>query len=1000
MFRINTLSHLLFLISCLISELYSQTLAFPGAVGFGKNVTGGRAGSVYHVTNLNDSGTGSFRDAVSVANRIIVFDVSGYITLKTAVSAKSNLTIAGQTAPGEGIGFRGGKISFGKQSNIIIRHIRIRPGSEVASNEDVGINLVDAHDVIVDHCTVEFAPWNNIGGVSTNSSVTPVNNVTFQNCLIANPTYQQFGAHIESPNANWTWAYNIFANSHNRNPLDKVNDIFINNVLYNCDAGYTTHTSTKFNHDIINNYFVSGPGSGSNFPWYQIDKNQSIYYSGNLKDGNKDGLLNGSTTTPYWYQGTGTVLTAAWSTETKNIPTYSAATAFRYASSVAGTFPHDEMDRLVMSQVRTLGSGTTGTGVNTAGPNSGFYTSQTQTGLGNNGYGTIATGTLPTDTDGDGMPDFWEKTFNLNQSANDAMTKSADGYANIEKYINWLADVHARTLQNAVLNFDLSVYAQGFAKVSPTYLVSNATNGTVKLASDGKTAQFTPTTGFYGMASFKFTVTGSDGTAYTFTVNICVEKDNTIIIKDCAGINSGTAYLDDCNICVGGTTGKTACVKDCNGTVNGSATIDNCGICIGGTTGRTACTGAIELEGFCTADGVLEAKNAGFQGDGYLNLDNVIGSSATWYIISTSAQSAKLGIRYANAGTAARPMTISLNGTSVATLKADTTYAWYTWAVEYVTLSLLKGVNKITLTATTADGGPNLDEITLPNNTITAGSCVADCNGNIGGNAYMDQCNICVGGITGKTPCVKDCNGDKDGTAVLDNCGVCVGGNSPYNACVGSIEAETACSVDGIKLESSNEGYSGQGYVNTTNAISASATWILNSDQDKTTTLTFRYANGDTVNRDGQLYINNVLAGNIVLSSTSDWIVWDNFSINVTLKKGSNSVKVSASSALGLANLDLIYLPAGVQSANCLITSNLDILKEEALAIYPNPFSEYITIQMFESFEYELLNQTGQLIIKGQSDEPLKTGTNLENGLYLLKVSTGTKTQWLKIIKE
>src|SRR4051812_43464560 len=87
----------------------AQPLAFPTALGFGKNASGGRSGTVYHVTNLNDAGVGSFREAVSASNRIIVFDVGGYISLKTAVSAKSNLTIAGQTAPGEGIGFKGGE---------------------------------------------------------------------------------------------------------------------------------------------------------------------------------------------------------------------------------------------------------------------------------------------------------------------------------------------------------------------------------------------------------------------------------------------------------------------------------------------------------------------------------------------------------------------------------------------------------------------------------------------------------------------------------------------------------------------------------------------------------------------------------------------------------------------------------------------------------------------------------------------------------------------------
>ena len=136
----------------------AEPLAFPEALGFGANVTGGRGGTVYHVTNLNDDGVGSFRDAVSQGNRIVVFDVGGIINIKTAVSIKSNITIAGQTAPGEGIAIHGGKLSTGKQSNIIIRYLRIRPGENTASTKDDGLNLYDAKNVIVDHCSVELAP--------------------------------------------------------------------------------------------------------------------------------------------------------------------------------------------------------------------------------------------------------------------------------------------------------------------------------------------------------------------------------------------------------------------------------------------------------------------------------------------------------------------------------------------------------------------------------------------------------------------------------------------------------------------------------------------------------------------------------------------------------------------------------------------------------------------------------------------------------------------------
>ncbi|HEY7375359.1 MAG TPA: hypothetical protein VIF57_24585, partial [Polyangia bacterium] len=173
-------------------------MAFPGAQGFGKKATGARNGVVYHVTNLNDTGAGSFRDAVGSSNRFVVFDVGGYVSLVTAVSVKSNITIAGQSAPGGGIGFRGGEISFANQSNIIMRHVRIRPGSDTASTEDDALSLYKAHNVMIDHSSFEFAPWNNIDAVSDDWQNAPMTDVTIQDSLIADPTGQQFGAHTES----------------------------------------------------------------------------------------------------------------------------------------------------------------------------------------------------------------------------------------------------------------------------------------------------------------------------------------------------------------------------------------------------------------------------------------------------------------------------------------------------------------------------------------------------------------------------------------------------------------------------------------------------------------------------------------------------------------------------------------------------------------------------------------------------------------------------------
>jgi hypothetical protein len=180
------------------------------------------------------------------------------------------------------------------------------------------------------------------------------------------------------------------------------------------------------------------------------------------------------------------------------------------------------MDALIISQVMTLGKGTTGTGAGTVGPDGSLYTSQTQTGLANNGYGAIAGGTRPTDTDNDGMPDTWENATGSNPNANDAMTLASDGYTLVEHYINWLAVPHASVASGGSVDVDLSSIMSGFSGVSPKYTVSGAQNGAVSLATDGHTAHFVPTASFHGVASFAFTVTGSDSSKYTTQVSVLV----------------------------------------------------------------------------------------------------------------------------------------------------------------------------------------------------------------------------------------------------------------------------------------------------------------------------------------------------------------------------------------------------------------------------------------------------------------------------------------------
>lgn len=396
----------------------AQTMAFPGAYGFGASATGGRGGAIYHVTNLNDSGAGSFRDAVSTGNRIVVFDVGGYIVLQSAVTVSSNLTIAGQTAPGGGIGLMGGEISLSGQSNVIIRNVRIRQGTDDADTGKSDINLGNGSNIILDHCSFEFGEWDTVDAVGTA-------NFTVQNSIIADPIVQQFGAHVTTGPS--TFYRNLWANAHNRQPLAKDNTQFINNVVYDYQAAYTVaDTGGDFTHDIVSNYFITGPATtDSANTYFQIDSNQSVYATGNFLDDNKDGVLNGSA---YNTVGSAKVLSSPWASTTSSIPTLSASDAYASLVAYTGAMPRDSVDDNVIGNVTSLGK------------QGSLWTTQTSTGLANNGYGTLASGTQFTETSGDGIPDYWATANGISTTNASVATETfpGSGYSNIEAYVNSL----------------------------------------------------------------------------------------------------------------------------------------------------------------------------------------------------------------------------------------------------------------------------------------------------------------------------------------------------------------------------------------------------------------------------------------------------------------------------------------------------------------------------------------------------------------------------------
>jgi autotransporter-associated beta strand protein len=417
---------------------FGQLVAFPGAQGFGEFTTGGRTGSVYVVTNLNDSGPGSLRQGCSQANTIIVFAVSGYIDLQSAISAKSNITILGQTAPGEGIGVMGYETSFSDESNVIIQYMRFREGSTDPS-EKASLNLGDLNGGIIDHVSAEFSQYDNIDAVGANSAA---DNITYQNDLIADPIKaQQLNLHEEGNQT--TYLNNIFANNHGRNPLAKSNSQYVDNVSYDYGYAFTTgNSSGDFKYDIINNYFIAGPATtDAADAFYQLDQNQSAYASGNLVDGNKNGVLDGSPVVPESNGNTIVALNSEYSPETQFLPTLSATAAYTFDTAHAGdSLQYDQVDQQIISQVQSLG--TQGT----------IYNEQSDDGLSNNGFGTIPAGSVTfVSSAGDDIPNTWATEHGLNPSSLAGATlKDALGYDMIEEYAQQLGDEYAsQTWNNA-----------------------------------------------------------------------------------------------------------------------------------------------------------------------------------------------------------------------------------------------------------------------------------------------------------------------------------------------------------------------------------------------------------------------------------------------------------------------------------------------------------------------------------------------------------------------
>ncbi|WP_186755980.1 LamG-like jellyroll fold domain-containing protein [Echinicola salinicaeni] len=408
----------------IIHQNLAQTLAFPGAEGSGRFAEGGRNGEVYIVTNLNDFGPGSFRDAVSEPNRIIVFEVGGIIQTNSRIVVAHNVTIAGQTAPGDGVVIYGDGITFTQASNSIVRYLRVRMGRYGTSGADAMTMTDDAKHLIFDHVS---ASW---GRDETFSITGHADSITIQNSIISQGLETHSCGGLLEPSGVISLFRNLYIDNNTRNPKVKNRNQFVNNVVYNWGrgGGYIMGGSTADSRaNIIHNYYIDGP-STSIRPFSRGTESFIPYVEGNYHDGNLNGVLDGELVELSAYEGITTFAETPYDYAfPEQVMTAQESYAFVLEEAGANYPRRDQVDKFLMTELSSLGL-------------KGKLISNERE-LPTGGPGQVFGAPSKADADRDGIPDEWETANGLNPNdAADAMQIAPDGYAYIEHYINGILE--------------------------------------------------------------------------------------------------------------------------------------------------------------------------------------------------------------------------------------------------------------------------------------------------------------------------------------------------------------------------------------------------------------------------------------------------------------------------------------------------------------------------------------------------------------------------------
>lgn len=422
------------------SNAFAVVPAFPGAEGSGKWTTGGRGGQVYEVTNLtNDAnvGSGSIVDALSEPNRIIVFRVSGTIQLNgTMLEPKSNTTIAGQTAPGDGICVKGRFHLKNNVHDIIIRYIRIRVDEGAPNSSGDAIDIDYCYNVIIDHVSASYSRDETI------SCQEDSDNVTVQWCIMSEAVTNEnhsYGSLIRGEyGQEKTYHHNLYAHNYSRNPRpgnytsgssdpEGLHFDFRNNIVYNwlkTAPGYGDSDSCISRYNFIGNVYIPGPESTNN--GYGYRENSAVSY-GYFSDNSYNGVVDPNQWRIVLFGISASEITAykarSYLIPMEPVTTTSPAQAKIDVLARAGTsFPtRDAVDTRIVNDVINK----TGHSISTTGDLA-------------DPWPTLNSLPAPTDTDHDGMPDAWETSHGLNPTNaadRNGYTLNAD-YTNLEVYLN------------------------------------------------------------------------------------------------------------------------------------------------------------------------------------------------------------------------------------------------------------------------------------------------------------------------------------------------------------------------------------------------------------------------------------------------------------------------------------------------------------------------------------------------------------------------------------